>query len=64
MFDGNTFSGGVKSMARNTLPAVELVRSGKWTLDDVERWLNAVITDDPSYAQEIKDKSLFPAKAS
>ena len=51
-------------MARNTLPAVELVRSGKWTLDDVERWLNAVITDDPSYAQEIKDKSLFPAKAS
>lgn len=48
----NEFSLGVKSMARNTIPALNLVRKGEWTLDDVERWLNAVIGDDVNYLEE------------
>jgi hypothetical protein len=48
----NNFANGVKSMARNVLPACQLLRSGKWTVDDLERWLNAVINDDPAYIAE------------
>jgi len=30
----------------NCLPAVEFVRSGKWTLDDMKKWLVWVIEND------------------
>lgn len=45
----NSFANGVTSMARNTLPAISLLRSGTWRLGDVERWLNAVIENDAKY---------------
>lgn len=48
-----SFSDGVVSMARNTLSAVKLVRSGRWSLDDLEKWLEAVITDDPAHAMAV-----------
>lgn len=48
--DENSFAGGVISMARNTLPAVELIRAGKWTLDQMEQWLNAVLANDAKYS--------------
>ena len=41
--DGNTFGCGVRSMARNTKSAVVLLRSGKWTLDQFDTWLDLVI---------------------
>ncbi len=50
--DGNTFAGGVRSMARNTKDAVILLRSGKWTLDQFDTWLDVVIGDKPE--SEIK----------
>jgi hypothetical protein len=46
---GNTFGGGVVSMSRSSLAGIELVRTGRWTLDDFERFLNAVINNDPTY---------------
>jgi hypothetical protein len=44
---------GVSSMARNCLSAVQLVRSGKWDLDDVETWLRAVISNDSEYLKVV-----------
>lgn len=39
------FSNGVKEMARNVIPAIQLVHKGIWTLGDMEDWLNAVINE-------------------
>jgi hypothetical protein len=44
---------GVSSMARNCLSAVQLVRSGKWDLDDVETWLKAVVSNDSEYLKGV-----------
>lgn len=40
------FALGVVSMARNCQAAIKLVRSGKWTIDEVDSWLNSVIEND------------------
>lgn len=47
------FACGVTRMARNCLPAVDLVRQGRWTLDDMERWLKACIADDLTGVGEV-----------
>lgn len=44
--DGNTFAGGVRSMARNTKAAVILLRSSRWTLDQLDEWLDLIIEQD------------------
>jgi len=49
----NQFIDGVSSMATNCLAAVQLVRSGKWDLDDVEIWLKAVISNDSEYLKGV-----------
>jgi hypothetical protein len=49
----NTFAGGVASMANNCLPAVELLRSGRWTLEKFERWLKAIIENDAKFLSEV-----------
>lgn len=46
------FASGIRSMARSSKAAVSLVRSGKWTLDDFDRWLDSVIKSDPNYIKE------------
>jgi len=51
---GDTFAGGIASMSRHSLAAIELIRRGQWTLDKMERWLNAVISNDPKYFDEIR----------
>jgi len=40
------FASGVNAMAGHCLAALRLVREGKWTIDDVERWLKAVQSND------------------
>lgn len=40
-------------MARNCISAVQLMRTGKWDLNDVERWLNAVISNDSNYLRQV-----------
>lgn len=52
----NSFAAGTVSMARSSLPAIELIRSGKWTLENAERWLNAVINNDAEFLNEIKSQ--------
>lgn len=54
----NTFSHGVVAMARNCLPALDQIESGKWTVADMRRWLNAVITNDAKYLEEVKEQIL------
>ena len=49
----NQFIDGVSSMARNCLASVQLVRSGKWDLDDVEIWLKAVVSNDSEYLKGV-----------
>ena len=58
----NDFEYGVKSMARNCLPAIALIDAGRWTTSDARRWLNAVISDDPNYAREVAPKILKKGK--
>lgn len=43
------FAMGCDSMARNCQSAVECVRKGVWTLDDVDKWLSACIGQDKEY---------------
>lgn len=53
-----TFTGGVQAMAWNCLPAVELVRHGRWTLDDMKEWLQAVVdTDATDYTILLRGKT-------
>ena len=47
------FAHGVSAMARNTLPALELYESGRWSLQDVKDWLNAVINEDLGYLNAV-----------
>jgi hypothetical protein len=54
----NSFASGTASMARSSLAAIELIRSGRWTLESAERWLNAVINNDAEYLNEIKSQFL------
>jgi hypothetical protein len=42
----NQFAYGVVCMSRNVLPALELVRDGRWTIDTLEQWLHAVIQNE------------------
>ncbi len=44
---------GIIDMARNARSAIPLLRSGRWTFDDYERWLTAVIDNDPKYLEHI-----------
>jgi hypothetical protein len=46
------FSEGVVNMARNCKAGVELVRSGKWTLEQLDKWLDAVITNDAQFLND------------
>lgn len=56
------FALGIDSMARNCQAAIKCVRTGKMTLDGVERWLEAVITNDPKYlAETLKEHFENPA---
>ena len=54
--DMNTFGHGVICMARNCLPALDLIDSGQWTIADMRRWLNAMISNDAEYLEEVKEK--------
>jgi hypothetical protein len=47
------FSYGVISMARNCLPACQLLKQGKWTIEDMEKWLQAIIDSDSQYFSEV-----------
>jgi hypothetical protein len=51
-------------MSRNVLPALELVRDGRWTIDTLEQWLHAVIQNDHKFIKEVTPKILekFSAK--
>jgi hypothetical protein len=48
----NQFGYGVVCMARNCLPALDLIDSGRWTTKDARKWLNAVISKDSCDAQD------------
>jgi len=52
----NDFDSGVTPMARNCLCATKLVRKGEWTVEDMERWLNAVIDSDAEYIDVAKEQ--------
>lgn len=57
------FSNGVKAMARNVIPAIQLVHKGAWTLGDMEDWLNAVINEteeNPELSHSLKIKPIVP----
>lgn len=58
-FKVTDFQQGVQAMARNCLPAVELVRKGVWTLGDMEKWLQWVIASDSGIVLET---SLIPSQ--
>ena len=60
---GGDFAKGVVSMCRNTLPAIRLIRQGRWTLDDMERWVEAVISNDASYLSEAVRQIEAPGSA-
>lgn len=40
------FTKGVISMARSTRDAFKLVKSGRWTFEQAETWINHVIKND------------------
>ena len=46
------FVSGIHSMARSCLAATELVRQSRWTLDDVDKWINAVLSQDAAYLEK------------
>lgn len=52
----DTWGDATRSMARACLAGASLVRSGKWTLDEYEAWLKAVITDDAAYVLTMAEK--------
>lgn len=54
--EGNAFGHGVVSMARNTKPVVEMLRSGRWTLEQFDQWLDAVIGEKPMCQLEVLEK--------
>lgn len=60
---GDTFAGGVVSMARGCKASISLVRKGVWSFEDLDAWLEACITNDPKYRAEgvktIKDVAPF-----
>jgi hypothetical protein len=43
------FCDGVNAMARSCHSAVQLVKDGKWTVDQLDKWLLAVLENDPKY---------------
>lgn len=48
-------------MARSCKAAVEAIRQGKWTLDDMQRWIDACIEQDPAYLENLKSSvDTFP----
>lgn len=54
----STFDHGVKCFAANCRSAVQLVKSGRWTIEQMDKWLKAVIDSDPAYLKKAKGEIL------
>jgi hypothetical protein len=52
----NLFHQGVVAMARNCLPVASALKDGRWTPDDMEKWLQAVITNDKGYLESVGEQ--------